>query len=128
MKVIEQIDATGVAHADPLLAGTHTEGFEEVTLSCAARAGDHQIVVATHKVEASELKHQRLVEAGLEVPLEDFQDLAFNKPALFDTARNALLELVPGLEPKDVLKKRSCSGALARRPLEPWVEFLKRAG
>src|SRR6185295_2424412 len=71
--------------------------------SIAVVTSDHEVVVAAHEVEACELEHERLVEAGLKVPVEGFERLALDEPAGVDAPRDALLELVRGLEAEDVL-------------------------
>ena len=128
VEIVEEIDAAGVAHADALLAGAHREGLEEVALAGAVLAGDDEVVVAAHEVEPRELEHERLVEAGLEVPVERFECLALDEPAGVDAPGDALLELVRGLGAEDVLEERGRAGALARGPRQPLVELVKRAG
>lgn len=128
VEIVEQIDAAGVAHADPLLARAQGEGLEEVALAGTVVAGDHEVVVAAHEVEAGELEDEILVEAGLEVPVEGLEGLALDEPAGVDAPGDALLELVRGLGAEDVLEERGRAGALAGGPREPLVELVERAG
>jgi len=128
VQVVEEIDAACVAHAEALLAGAQGEGLEEMALARAVLAGDHEVVVATHEVEAGELEHESLVEAGLEVPVERLERLALDEAAGVDAPRDALLELVGGLDAEDVLEQRGRAGALAGRPRQPVVELVARAG
>jgi hypothetical protein len=128
MKIFEQIDAACVPHVDPLLARAQGEGLEEVTLAGAVVTCDHEVVVAAHEVEASELKHKRFVEAGLKVPVEGLERLALDEPAGVDAPRDALLELVRSLEAEDVLQERGRARALVGGPREELVELVACAG
>src|SRR4029079_10188894 len=89
--------------------------------------GDHEVVVAAHEVEVSELEHERFVEAGLKVPVEGLERLALEEPAGVDAPRDALLELVCGLEAKDVLEERGGARALVGGPREELVGLVARA-
>jgi hypothetical protein len=53
-----------------LLASPQTQGLEDMALSGAAPAGEHEIIAAPHEIEARELDDESLVERGLEVPVE----------------------------------------------------------
>ncbi len=128
VKVVEQIDAARVAHADALFTGAQAEGLEDVTLAGAVVAGDHEIVVAAHEVEAGELEDERLVEAGLEVPVEGLERLALDEPAGVDAPYDPLFELVRGFDAEDVLEERGSAWALVRGPRESLVELVERAG
>ena len=128
VEIVEQIDAAGVAHADALLAGAQGEGLEDVALAGAVVAGDHEVVVATHEVEAGEFEDERLVEAGLKVPVERLERLALDEAAGVDAPRDPLLELVRGLGAEDVLEERGRAGTLAGGPRQPLVEFVAGAG
>jgi hypothetical protein len=128
MEVVEEIDAAGVAHANALLARAQGEGLEDVTLAGTVVAGDHQVVVAAHEVEAGKLEDEGLVEGGLEVPVERLQRLALGEPAGVDAPRDALFELVRGLDAEDVLEERGRACAFARGPRELLVKRLERAG
>ena len=105
MEIIEEVDAAGVAHGQALFAGTQCEGLEEVALAGAALAGDDEVVVAADEVEAGELEDERLVEAGLEVPVEGLEGLALDEATGIDAAADALLELVRGLGAEEVLEE-----------------------
>jgi hypothetical protein len=109
-------------------ARTQGEGLEQVALAGAVVAGDQEIVVAAHEVEASELEHEGLIEAGLELPVERLEGLALDEPAGGDAAGDALLELVRGFGAEDVLEERGRAGALAGGPREPLVERVERVG
>jgi hypothetical protein len=128
VEIVEEIDAAGVAHGDALLARAHPEGLEEVALAGAVVAGDHEVVVPAHEVEAGELEHEGLVEAGLEGPVEDLERLALDEAAAVDAARDPLLELVRGLEAEDVLDERGGTGPLAGGPCQELVELREGAG
>lgn len=78
VEVVEQVDASGVAHRELLLAGAATEGLEDVALAGAARAGDDEIVVPAHEIEMRKLGHEGLVERGLEGPIEGLDGLVFS--------------------------------------------------
>ncbi len=104
VEIIEEVDATGVAHGEALLAGPKREGLEEVALAGAGLAGDDEVVVAADKVEAGELEDEGLVEAGLEVPVERLERLALDEATGVDPAADALLELVGGLGAEQGLK------------------------
>ena len=104
VEVVEEVDAARVAHAHTLLARADGEGLEDMALACAAVAGDDEIVVAAHEVEARELEDQGLVETGLEVPVEAFECLALDETALCDAGLDALLELLRGLSTEHVLE------------------------
>lgn len=123
VEIVEQIDASGVAHADPLLAGTQRKRFEDVTLAGAGLACDDEVIAAANEVESGELQDKRLVELGLEVPIEGFERLSLHESTDMDSARDALLELVRGLEAEDVLEQGGGAGALAGRPGESLVEL-----
>src|ERR1017187_1834861 len=123
MEVVEQIDAAGVAHADPLLARAEAERLEDVTLAGAGLARDDEIVASSNEVESGELEDQRFVELGLEVPIEGFQRLSFHEATDMDAARDALLEFARGLEAEDALEQGRGAGALAGRPGESLVEL-----
>jgi hypothetical protein len=99
-----------------------------VALAGAVVAGDHEVVVAAHEVEACELEHERLVERGLEVPLEYLERLALDEPTGIDAADDALFELVSGLETEDVLDEGGGPGAFVGGPREKLVELVERAG
>ncbi len=128
MEIVDEIDAPRVAHADPLLASAQPERLEDVTLAGAVVAGDHEVVVVAHEVEASKLEDEVLVECRLEVPVERLEHLALDEPARVDAARDALLELVRGFDAEDVLEERGRACALASCPREVLVERLERAG
>src|SRR3977135_1224881 len=51
-EIIEEVDATGVAHGEALFAGPKCEGLEEVALAGAGLAGDDEVVVAAGEVGA----------------------------------------------------------------------------
>src|SRR5258705_1068941 len=128
VEVVEQIDAARVTHVEPLLTGAQGEGLEEVALAGAVVAGDHEVIVAADEVEACELEHERPVEAGLKVPVEGLERLALDEPAGVDAPRDALLELVRGLEAEDVLEERGGARALVGAPREELVELVAGAG
>jgi len=128
VKVVEQIDAARVAHADALFTGAQAEGLEDVTLAGAVVAGDHEVIMPAHEVEACELEHERPIEAGLKVPVECLEGLALDQPAAVDAPSDPLLELVGGLEAQDVLEERGGAGALVGGPREELVELVARAG
>lgn len=123
VEVVEQVDTASVAHGDALLAGSQAEGLEQVALARAVGAGDHEVLVAVDEVEPGEFKHEGLIEAGLEGPVEGLEGLALGKPAGVDAPRDALLELVRGFGTEDVLEERGRTGPLAGRPGELPVEF-----
>ena len=127
MQVGEEVDASGVAHAEALLARAHGERLEDVALAGAALAGDDEVVLPADEVEARELEDEGLVELGLEGPVERLEGLLLLQAARVDASRDALLELVRGLDPQDVLEERRRSGPLARRPRERLVELRERA-
>jgi len=118
MEVVDEVDAARIAQLDPLLACAQAERLEEVALAGAVVAGDHEVVVAAHEVEACELEHEGLVEGGLEVPVERLERLALDEPAGVDAADDALLELVSSLEAEDVLDERGGAWALVGGPCE----------
>lgn len=128
VEIVEEVDAAGVAHLNPLLAGAQAEGLEQVALAGAVGAGDHEVVVAVHEVEPGELEHEVLVEAGLEGPVEGLERLALDEAAAVDAPRDALLELVRGLETENVLEQRGRTGPLAGRPGEALVEIGEGSG
>src|ERR1035438_630409 len=123
MEVVEQIDAAGVAHADPLLARAEAERLEDVTLAGAGLARDDEIVASSNEVESGELEDQRFVELGLEIPIEGFERLSFHEATDMDASRDALLEFARGLEAEDALEQGRGAGALAGRPGESLVEL-----
>lgn len=128
VEIIKEVDAAGVAHGEALFAGTECEGLEDVALAGAALAGDDEVVVAADKVEAGELEDERLVEARLEVPVEDLEGLALDKAAGVDAAVDALLELMCSLGTEEVLEEGGGAGALAGGPDEVRVELVERVG
>jgi len=128
VKVVEEIDAAGIAHVESLLARAQGEGLEDVTLAGAVVAGDHEVIMPAHEVEACELEHERPIEAGLKVPVECLEGLALDQPAAVDAPSDPLLELVGGLEAQDVLEERGGAGALVGGPREELVELVARAG
>jgi len=128
VEIVEEVDATGVAHADALLARAQGEGLEEVTLAGAVVAGDDEVVVPSHEVEAGELEYEVLVERRLEVPVERLESLALDESAGVDAPGDALFELVRCLDAEDVLEERGRPCALAGGPREVLVERLERAG
>lgn len=125
VQIVEEIDAAGVAHGEALFAGTEREGLEEVALAGTALASDDEVVVAADEVEAGKLEDERLVETGLEVPVEDLEDLALDETTGVDAAADALLELVRGLGTEEVLEKRGGAGTLASGPDEMRVELVE---
>ena len=128
VEVVEQIDAARVAHVDALFTCAEPEGLEDVTLAGAVVAGNHEVLVPAHEVEASELEDEGLVEAGLEVPVERRERLALDEPAGVDAPLDPLLELVRGLDAEDMLEERGRAGALVRGPREVVVELVEGAG
>ena len=123
VQIIEQVDTTGVEHADALLAGAQDERLEDVALAGTVVAGDHQVVVPAHEVEAGELENQRLVEAGLKRPVECLERFALGQAAGGDASCDALLELVGDLDAEDVLEELRGTWALLGGPGEPLVEL-----
>src|SRR5260370_16759634 len=119
--MVEQIGGWGVGDADPLLAGTKRKRFEDVPLAGAGLACDDEVIAAANEVESGELQDKRLVELGLEVPIEGFERLSLHESTDMDSARDALLELVRGLEAEDVLEQgggaRPLPGPPAYSPL-----------
>jgi hypothetical protein len=83
--------------------------------------------VAAHEVEAGELEDERLVEGGLEVPVERLEGLALDEAAADDPPDDALLELVRGLEAEDVVEQLCDAGAFAGSPREEVVELVEGA-
>lgn len=128
VEIIEEVDTARVAHGEALFAGTEREGLEEVALAGTALAGDDEIVVAADEVETGQFEDERLVEARLEVPVEDLEDLALDKATGVDTAADALLELVRGLGAEEVLEQGGGAGPLAGGPDEVRVELVERVG
>jgi len=128
MEIIEEVDAAGVAHGEALFAGTEREGLEEMALAGTALAGDDEVVVAADEVEAGQFDDECLVEARLEIPVEDLEGLTLDKAAGVDTATDALLELVRGLGAEEVLEQSGGAGALAGGPDEVCVELVERVG
>ncbi len=104
MQVVEEVDAARVAHAEALLARAKSEGLEDVALAGAGLAGDHEVVLATDEVEAPELEHERLVESGLEGPVEGLECLALDEPAGDDSSLDALRQSLRSLEAEDAFE------------------------
>jgi len=123
VQVVEQVDAAGIADGELLLAGAKAEGLEEVALAGTALAGQDEIVVAAHEVEAPELEDEGLVERGLKVPVEGFEELALVQSAGLDAASNATFELVADFAAEEVLEQGGGAGALAQGPGEQLVEL-----
>jgi len=128
MEIVDQVDAPGVAHVDPLLARAQGKGLEDVTLAGAVVAGDHEVVVATDEVEAGELEHEGLIEGGLKVPVERLECLSLEESTGVDAPGDALLELVGGFEAEDVLEERRGARALVGSPRKQLIELDERAG
>jgi hypothetical protein len=128
MQVIEQVDATRVAHRDSLLASAKSKCLEDVALAGAGLARDHEVVLATHEVEPPEFEHARLVDPGLERPVEGLERLAFHEPAGDDASLDAQRQSLDRFEAEDVLEQCSHCGALARSPREPLVELCEGDG
>jgi len=122
MEIVEEIDAAGVAHADALLAGAEGEGLEDVALSGAGLAGDHDVAPTANEVETGELDDGRPVELRLEVEVERFEGLSLLEPAPVDAIGDALIELLGDLGGEDVLEERRGPGPLAGGPREMLVE------
>lgn len=118
VEVVEEVDAARVADQDSLLAGTQAERLEDMALASAVVAGDHEVVMAAHEVEAREFEDEGLVEGRLEVPVEGLEGLALDEPAGVDAPDDALLKLVSGLKAQDVLKERGGTRALVGGPGE----------
>ena len=118
VKIVEEVDATRVAHTETLLACAYAEGLEDVAFARAAFAGEDEVVVTAHEVESRELEHEGLVEAGLEVPVEGFEGLALDETALCNATLDALLESLRSLSTERVLEERRHARALTRRPCE----------
>ncbi|HEX2685962.1 MAG TPA: hypothetical protein VHN14_05065 [Kofleriaceae bacterium] len=128
VEIIEEVEAASVAHGEALFAGTEREGLEEVTLAGAALTGDDEVVVAADEVEAGEFEDERLVEARLEVSVEDLEGLALDKAAGVDAAADALLELMCSLGAEEVLEQDGSAGPLTSGPDEVRVELVERVG
>src|SRR3977135_1485003 len=128
VEIIEEGDATGVAHGEALFAGPKCEGLEEVALAGAGLAGDDEVVVAADEVEAGKLEDESLVEAGLEVPVEHLEGLALDETTGVDPAADALLELVGGLGAEQVLEQRGGTRELAGVPGGVGVECVGGGG
>lgn len=128
MQVVQQVDTASVAHGDGLLARAHAEGLEDVALAGASHAGDHQIFVPAHEVQAGELEDEGLVDLRLEVPLEGLERLALDQPARVDASSDALLELVRSLRPEDVVKEVRDGRTFLRRPSQARVQLSQRQG
>lgn len=116
VQVVDEVDAACIAHGESVLAGPQRQGFEEMALAGAALAGKHQIIVAAHEVEPSELEDKALVEGGLEVEVEGFEGLLLSETARGDAASDARFELGGDLGAEDVLEQDGGSGALAGSP------------
>jgi hypothetical protein len=125
VEIIEEVDAAGIAHGEALFAGTECEGLEEVALAGAALAGDDEVVVAADEVEAGKLEDERLVDAGLKVPVERLEGLSLDEATGVDAAADALLELVRGLGAEEVLEEGGGAGTLAGGPDEVRVELVE---
>lgn len=128
MKVVEQIDAAGVAQCHLLLASAEAAGPQDVTLSGGGFAGDENIFATTDKVEASEFDDKVLVERGLEVPFEGLEGLALDESARADPALDARFALACDLESEDVLDQSGASGSLPACPGEEVVEGAEDVG
>lgn len=128
VEVVEQVDASGVAHRELLLAGAASEGLEDVALAGAAGTRDHEVVVSAHEVEVGELGHESLVERGLERPIEGLESLVFSEAADLDAASHSLFELSCGFRTKDALEQRGGAWRFAQRPAERVVEPFERGG
>lgn len=126
VQVVEQVDAARVAHGDGLLASAHSEGLEDVALAGAGLAGDHQVFVPAHEVEARELEDEGLVNLRLEVPLERLERLALGQAARVDASSDALLKLVRGLCAEDVIEQICDARAFLSGPGQARVELSKR--
>jgi hypothetical protein len=70
VEVVEEINATGIAHGEALLAGAQTESFEDVAFSGAGFAGDDDVFFAPDEVEPGQLQDGALVERRLKGPVE----------------------------------------------------------
>jgi len=125
VEIVEQVDAACIAHADALLARAEPEGFEDMTLAGAGLAGDDEVVASSNEVESCELEDQRLVELGLEIPVEGFERLSFHEAADVNASRDAVLELSRGLETEDVLEQDCGAGPLGGGPGESLVELVE---
>ena len=128
VQVVEEVDAPGIPDRELLLAGAKSEGLEQVALAGAALAGDHEVVVASHEVEAAKLPEEGLVEPGLEVPVESFEGLALVQAAGVDASTDAGLQLRGDLDAQDVLEQSGGARALAQGPGEQVVELAEGMG
>jgi len=122
MQVVQEIDATGVADANALLAGTQRKGLEEVAFAGAGLSGDDQIVTALDEAQATELEDEALVDGRLEVEVEGFEGFALVQTAVVDAPLDAALGLGGDLAAQDMLEEDGMGGALAKRPVEQLVE------
>ena len=100
IKIIDQVDAPGVADADLALARTQRERLQDVALAGPALAGDQQIFAVVEEAERGEVLDEGAVEAGLEGPLEGLEGLADPQTAGVDPALDtALPELLSARVP-----------------------------
>jgi hypothetical protein len=106
----------------PVLASAQPDGLEDVALTGAAPARDDEVLVAADEFQSGDLHDQRLVEVGLEWPLEGFERLALGKPALVDAALNAPLQFPGRLGAEDPFEERGGTGPVPDGPGEVVVE------
>ncbi len=127
-KVVEEVHALGVADRDLLLTRAQGHGLQDVTLSGAALAGDDQVLGVTDEVEACQLQDERLVEAGLEGPVEGLEGLALGQAACVDAAFDPACELVGCLFAQDALQERARGRLFGAGPGEVLVQVLAGEG
>jgi len=123
VQVVEQVDATGVADGDLLLASAKAESLEQVAFAGTSLAGNDDVIVAPHEVETTEFDEEGLVEGRLKVPVESFQRLALGQAASGETVGDATDALVIDLDAKDVFEQGGVAWAILGSPVEQFVEL-----
>lgn len=110
VKVGEQVATARVAKRCSLHASAQTERLEDMTLAGAGLAGDDEVVVTPHEVQARQLDDEGLVEGRLEGPVECLEGLALDKATGEDTAVQASGRLVVDLGAQACSRKAVCPG------------------
>jgi hypothetical protein len=123
VQVIEQVDATGVADGDLLLASAKTECLEQVAFTGTGLTGDDDVIVAPDEIEATKFDEEGLVEGRLKVPVESFQRLALGQSASGETVGDAADALVIDLDAKDVFEQGGVTGSILGGPVEQVIEL-----
>src|SRR5205823_6707612 len=103
-------------------AASERERLQDVALPGAVLAGEDQVLLASHEVEARKFHDERAIELWLKVEVEGFEVLSLAQAAGLHAPLDAVFELDGSLLAEHAVEQIGSGRSFARRPRAGFVQ------